>query len=57
MKLSIMLDDEEIVTEIDGTDVKELLSLYEYLGKEICKTYEFDYSKLLEIMIKRELQK
>ena len=57
MKLSIMLDCDEIVTEIDGADIKELLSLYEYLGKEICKTYEFDYSKLLEMMIKRELQK
>lgn len=48
------LESEIKATEFDGRDEKEALILYEALGKEICKKYGFNYSKLLEVMVKRE---
>lgn len=38
-------------------DEKETLVLYEALGKEICRRFEFTYLDLLEIMLKREKEK
>lgn len=55
MKLGIELYSNEIITEFEGNDEKEVLILYEFMGKEICKKFEFDYIRLLEMMIKREI--
>ena len=38
-------------------DEKEILMLYEALGKDICKKYSFDYIGLLETMVARELKR
>ena len=38
--------------EING-DEKEILENYEMLGKEICEKFEYDYSKLLLMMMCR----
>ena len=55
MKLGIELYSNEIITDFEGNDEKEVLILYEFMGKEICKKFEFDYIRLLEMMIKREI--
>lgn len=54
MKLGIKLESETTAIEFEGRDEKEALMLYEALGKEICKKYGFNYSRLLEVMVKRE---
>lgn len=54
MKLGIKLESEETTFEFEGKDAKEALMLYETLGKEICIRYGFNYSRLLEMMVKRE---
>ena len=54
MKFGIKLESEETTLEFEGRDEKEALMLYETLGKEICKKYGFNYSRLLEMMVKRE---
>ncbi|MEG0237599.1 MAG: hypothetical protein RR523_15260 [Cetobacterium sp.] len=54
MKIDIELKAEKITTEIIGEDENKTLMLYEALGKEICRNYGFDYSKLLEMMLIRE---
>ncbi|MGL5413200.1 hypothetical protein [Cetobacterium sp.] len=54
MKIGIELKAEKITTEIIGEDENKTLMLYEALGKEICRNYGFDYSKLLEMMLIRE---
>lgn len=53
MRLDIELESEIIKTK----DEKEALMLYETLGKEICRKYKFNYSRLLELMIRREEQR
>ena len=54
MKIGIGLKAEKITTEFIGEDENKTLMLYEALGKEICRSYGFDYSKLLEMMLIRE---
>ncbi|MGL4935577.1 MAG: hypothetical protein ACRC51_08870 [Cetobacterium sp.] len=52
MKLSVEKENLEI--DFGSLNEKEVLSLYEVLGKDICKKFGYDYLKLLKIMIKRE---
>ncbi|MGL5156020.1 MAG: hypothetical protein ACRC9H_14005 [Aeromonas veronii] len=54
MKMGIKLESEETRLEFEGKDAKETLMLYEALGKDICIKYGFNYSRLLEMMVKRE---
>ena len=54
MKIGIELKAEKITTEFIGKDEKKTLILYEALGKEICRNYGFDYTRLLEMMLIRE---
>ena len=54
MKLGIKLESEVTTVEFEGRNEKDALMLYESLGKEICKKYGFNYSRLLEMMVKRE---
>ena len=54
MKIGIKLKEEKITTEFIGKDENKTLMLYEALGKEICRSYGFDYSELLEMMLIRE---
>ncbi|MGL5569296.1 MAG: hypothetical protein ACRDCE_16465 [Cetobacterium sp.] len=54
MKISIEMKVEKITSEFIGRDEKKILMLYEALGKDICKRYGFDYTKLLEMMLIRE---
>ena len=54
MKIGIELKSEKITTEFLVGDEKEILMLFEALGKDICKKYGFDYIKLLEMMLIRE---
>lgn len=46
MKLGITLDFEE-------SDAKEASILYKVFGKYICIKYGFNYSRLLEMMVKK----
>lgn len=57
MKLDMKLHSNKIISEFEKTDEKEILMLYEFMGKEICKKFDFDYLRLLEMMIKRELKR
>ncbi|WP_407536528.1 hypothetical protein [Cetobacterium somerae] len=52
--MSIKLKTKATAVEFEGKDEKEALMLYEALGKEICKKYGFSYSRLLEVMVRRE---
>lgn len=54
MKLNTKLNCETIISEFEGKEEKEILILYEIFGKEICRRFDFDYSKLLEMMLQRE---
>ena len=54
MKIGIKLKAEKVTTEFIGGDEKKMLMLYEALGKDICKKYGFDYTRLLEMMLIRE---
>lgn len=46
MKLGITLD-------FEGSNVKEARILYKAFGKEISIKYGFNYSRLLEMMVKK----
>ncbi|MGL5355685.1 MAG: hypothetical protein ACRDAQ_03925 [Cetobacterium sp.] len=55
MNISIEKIKGEIKTEFEGvSDEKDILLLYEFLGRDICKKLGFDYSRLLQLMLKRQ---
>ncbi len=57
MKIGIEVCSDKIMSEFEKTDEKEILMLYEFIGKKICKKFGFDYLRLLEMMIKREIKR
>ena len=57
MKIGIELCSDKIMSEFEGSDEKEVLMIYEFMGKEICKKFGFDYLRLLEMMIIREMKR
>ena len=57
MEIDFELKLKTSVTESIGKDEKEVLMLYEALGKDICKKYGFDYTRLLKMMLVREIKR
>lgn len=53
MKISLEIINDKVKAEFDVATEKDILTLYEVLGVEICKNFGYDYEKLLILMAKR----